>query len=220
MSRLSSVLAELDKSREDEVVKVARESISVEKEREYCMWVRPSEAGWAWLRDQQGEYHLDVMMPMQGGRRRVRIHEDKAELTVKTFQGQEREEENSDIGMRSALAFYADNFLTHLVKRVTIDPTEDVKARGGKHWDIDVFFVYQDHPELPDVEAVKALFDNAKQGTAYGDWVKVELEVERFDLESIADIVPFAIEEAIPSKPSSADAQEFLRNYWDNETRI
>jgi hypothetical protein len=220
MSRLVNILADLDKNREEGILKVARESISVEKEREYCMWVRPTEAGWAWLRDNAGEYHLDVLMPMQGGRRRVRIHEDKAELTVKTMNGQDREEENSDIGMKSAMSFYADGFLTHLVKRVTVQPDEEVKAKGGKHWDIDVFFVSQGHPELPDADALKALFDTVKQGTAYGDWVKVELEVERFELESIADIVPFAIEEAIPSKPSSPDAQEFLRNYWDNETRL
>ncbi|QXO09680.1 hypothetical protein pEaSNUABM11_00256 [Erwinia phage pEa_SNUABM_11] len=220
MSRLGNILAEMDKTREDGIVKVARESISVEKEKEYCMWVRPTEAGWAWLRDHAGEFHLDVMMPMQGGRRRVRIHADKAELTVKTFDGAEREEENSEIGMKSAMSFYADGFLTHLVKRVTVEPEEEVKAKGGKHWDIDVFFVAQDHPELPDADALKALFDVAKQGTAYGDWVKVELEVERFDLESIVDLIPFAVEEAMPSKPSSPDAQEFLRHYWDSVTRL
>ncbi|AXF51379.1 hypothetical protein WELLINGTON_253 [Erwinia phage Wellington] len=220
MSRLGNILAGMERDKEEGILKVARESVSVEKEREYCMWVRPTEEGWAWLQAQAGEYHLDVMMPMLGGRRRVRVHADKAELTVKTFQGQEREEENSDIGMKSALSFYGDEFLTHLVKRVTIDPTDEVKASGGKHWDIDVFYVSQGHPEIPDVDALKALFETVAQGTSFGDWVKVELEVERFEMESIADVIPFAVAEAVPSKPSSPDLQEFLRNYWDNETRL
>jgi len=220
MSRLSSILGNLDKAQEEEVIKVAQEAISVEREREYCMWVKPTEEGWAWLREHATTCYLDVLMPMLGGRRRVRAGADSCEMTVKVFDGADKIEENSEIGYASGLSFYADGNAAHLFRRAHLPASEELVNKGGKHWDIDVFHVYNDHPSIPDKEALLALFEQSGQGTSFGDWVKVELEVETFQLESILDYIPFAFEESMPSKPKDADSQEFLRNYWDNETRI
>lgn len=213
------VLEAVEKQVEEGVLKVAHESVSTEKEKEYCMWVKPTIEGWEWLKAQQGECYIDVLMPVSGGRRRVRIKSGKAELTLKTRQENDTIEENSDIGFATALTFYADDYLCHLVRRIRLEPGE-LAERGGKHWDIDVFYRYQGHPMIPDQQAFDDIIATALAGTSYGDWVKVELEVERFELESIREFIPFAIEDAIPSRPKNEEDQVMLRDYWDNVTRL
>lgn len=212
---LLDVLDEVEKRMEDEVVKVARESVSTEKEKEYCLWVKPSVEGWRWLYEQAGECHLDVMMPVPQGRRRIRIQSGKAELTLKRFGDQGTIEENSDIGFDTALTFYADEHPSHLVRRIRLEPGE-LAAKGGKHWDIDVFYQYQGRPQLPDLQAFDDMVATAVAGTSTGEWVKVELEVERFELESIRDYIPFEVEETMASRPKNEEDQIFLRDYWDN----
>lgn len=213
------MLDQVEQTMEDAVVRVAHESISTEKEKEYCLWVKPTIDGWRWLTEQQGECYIDVLMPVEGGRRRVRITSGKAELTLKTRVNDGTVEENSDIGFATALTFYADDYLCHLVRRIRLDAGE-LTAQGGKHWDIDVFYRYQGHPQIPDQQAFDDIVATALAGTSYGDWVKVELEVERFELESIREHVPFEIEDAIPSRPKDEADQLMLRDYWDNVTRL
>lgn len=97
---LFDILKNLDEQQEKEVITVARESISTEKEREYCMWVKPTEEGWQWLFGQTGETFLDVIMPVVNGKRRVRLSTDKtAVLTLKRQASDGRIEENSISGL-------------------------------------------------------------------------------------------------------------------------
>lgn len=213
---LLDVLDQVEQTMEQEVIKVARESVSTEKEKEYCLWVKPTVEGWRWLYEQKGHFHLDVLMPISGGRRRIRIEEGKAELTLKRWSEESGTvEENSDIGFDTALTFYADGHPAHLVRRIRLEPGE-LAEKGGKHWDIDVFYSYQGRPMLPDLQAFNDVVEAAEAGTSYGEWVKVELEVERFELESIKDFIPFEVEATMASRPSNQEDQVFLRHYWDN----
>lgn len=217
---LFDTLDAIENEKENDVLKVARESVKVETEKEYCLWVKPTAEGWEWLVKQEGHTHLDTMMPIVNGKRRVRLGEDhKAELTVKRFADEGCIEENSDIGFNSALTFYQDDFVSHLVKRISL-PAGDLEAKGGKHWDIDVFYTVAGHPQLSSVEDFDALLNTMRQSSSFGDWVKVELEVERFELESIRDHIPFGVEEVIPSRPTDPVLAEFIRSYWDLDTRI
>lgn len=211
---------ELERGEEEGVMKVARESISTETEKEYCLWVKPTEEGWNWLREQQGSMYVDTLMPINRGKRRVRLTEDhKAVLTVKRFADDGCVEENSDIGFDTALTFYQDDFVSHLVKRIHL-PAGELEAKGGKHWDIDVFYRAGGHPQLLNTDDYDALLNTMKQGSSYGEWVKVELEVDRFEMESIREHIPFAVEDVIPSRPTKPEDQEFIRNYWDVDTRL
>lgn len=217
---LLDVLDQVEQKMENEVMKVARESVSTEKEKEYCLWVKPTVEGWRWLYEQKGQFHLDVLMPISGGRRRIRIEEGKAELTLKRWSEENGTvEENSEIGFDTALTFYADGHPAHLVRRIRLEPGE-LADRGGKHWDIDVFYRYQGRPMLPDLQAFNDVVEAAEAGTSYGEWVKVELEVERYELESIRDFIPFEVEATMASRPSNQEDQVFLRNYWDNEISL
>ncbi|QVW55249.1 hypothetical protein pEaSNUABM29_00209 [Erwinia phage pEa_SNUABM_29] len=217
---LFDVLKNLDEQQEKEVITVARESISTEKEREYCMWVKPTEEGWNWLFEQAGGVFLDVIMPVANGKRRVRLtSEGKAVLTLKRQASDGRIEENSDIGFATGLTFYGDGNLAHLVRRLSLEPGE-LAEQGAKHWDIDMFFMMTGHPVIDSQADFEAVVGELRDSTSFGEWVKVELEVERFELTSIKDVLPFAVEDAIPGNPSNADDQEVIRNYWDNDTRI
>lgn len=217
---LLDILKNLDEQQEKEVITVARESISTEKEREYCMWVKPTEEGWNWLFEQSGGVFLDIIMPVVNGKRRVRLSSDKtAVLTLKRQATDGRIEENSDIGFASGLTFYEDGNLAHLVRRIKLEPGE-LAEQGAKHWDIDMFFKVSGHPVIDSQNDFEALVTELRDSTSFGEWVKVELEVERFELTSIKEIIPFGIEDAMPGNPSNADEQEVIRNFWDNDARI
>lgn len=215
---LNSVLGEMDKTMEQETVKVAHESISREKEKEYCVWVMPTSEGWDWLYQQAASIFMDVLMPIEYGKRRVRYSTDnKAVLTVKRQAGDARIEENSDIGFASALTFYEDGNLAHLVRRLKIDAAD---IPGALHWDIDMFFRVAGHPIIPDLQAFEELVATLRDSTSFGRLVKVELEVEKYELESIKDHIPFGFTEIIPGNPTDKDDQALLRYYWDVEARI
>ncbi|ANZ50673.1 hypothetical protein STRATTON_248 [Erwinia phage vB_EamM_Stratton] len=217
---LFDTLAKLDQQQEADVLKVAGESVRVETEKEYVMWVKPTEEGWAWLFEQQAQVYMDVLMPIARGRRRVRLQSGgKAELTVKRMAGEGKIEENSDIGFGAGLSFYEDGHLAHLVRRIHMDAGE-LKAQGAKHWDIDLFYTVTGHPVLETQEDFDALVADLQTATSFGRWVKVELEVERFEINTIKDVIPFGVAEAIPGGPKDPETQEMLRHYWDNETRI
>lgn len=210
----------VEKEQENGVIKVARESISVEKEKEYCLWVKPTPEGWEWLSEQAGLIHLDVLMPIAQGKRRIRIEEDgSSELTIKRFADEGCIEENSEIGFDAALTFYQDDYVSHLVKRINL-PAGDLASKGGKHWDIDVFYTVAGHPQLANREDFDALLNTMRQSSSFGEWVKVELEVERFELESIRDYIPFGVEDTMSSRPQDEATREVIRNFWDLETRI
>lgn len=220
MSGLSALLKTLDTKMEDEVILVAHESVSREKEKEYCLWVKPAPEGWQWLAQQPGVSTTDILMPISGGRRRVRIRPDGATLTLKRRVDGETVEENSEIGIDTALTFYEDGNNTHMFKRIHMGPTDDLLAKGAKHWDIDVFFVSQNHPSLPDQAALTDFLAAIGNGSLYGDLVKVELEVDKFFADSIRDFIPFEVEEIYPSRPKDEMVQLMLADYWDNVTSI
>lgn len=219
MMNFLDLLDDVEKQNEEMVLKVARESVSTEQEKEYCLWVKPTVEGWKWLYENGGDFYLDVLLPVQSGKRRIRIESGKAELTMKTFANGACVEENSDIGFATALTFYADGGLAHLVQRTRLEPGELAK-QGGKHWDIDVFYTYSGRPMIPDQEAFDDIVATAKAGTSVCEWVKVELEVERFELESIRPHLPFEVEEVVNSRPTNEEDKLFLRDYWDNVTRL
>ena len=83
-----------------------------------------------------------------------------------------------------------------------------------------MFFKLAGHPVIESQAGFEDLVNELRDSTTFGEWVKVELEVERFELTSIKDVLPFAVEDAIPGNPSNPDDQEVIRDYWDNETRI
>lgn len=217
---LSALLHDIDAEKEWGHQQAARESISTEKEKEYCLWVKPSAAGWQWLGEQQGIPTLDILMPIEGARRRCRIRPDGAQLTFKQRINGETVEENSDIGPAMALSFYADGFNAHLFRRIHLEASAELMAQGAKHWDIDMFHVVQQHPQIPDIEALNALCETLGQTTAYGDLVKVELEVSTFFTDSIRDLIPFEVEEIYAARPKDEETQVMISDYWDNVTSI
>lgn len=220
MSGLSALLKQIEVQQEDSHRFVAHESVSREKEKEYCLWVKPSPEGWQWLANQPGVSTTDILMPINGGRRRVRIRPDGAKLTLKRRIDNETVEENSDIGIDTALTFYQDGHNTHMFKRIHMEPTDDLLAKGAKHWDIDVFFVSQTHPDLPDQQALTDFLASIGDGTLYGDLVKVELEVDKFFTDSIREFIPFGVEEIYPSRPKDELTQLMISDYWDSVTAI
>ncbi|QBP07633.1 hypothetical protein HOV30_gp207 [Erwinia phage Derbicus] len=217
---LNALLQGLDKDKEWGHQQAAQESISTEKEKEYCMWVKPTSAGWQWLGEQQSTPTLDILMPIEGARRRCRIRPDGAQLTYKQRVNNETVEENSDVGFAMALSFYADGFNSHLFRRIRLEASPELMGQGAKHWDIDIFHIVPQHPNLPDIQALNELSDTLRQSTAYGDLVKVELEVEKFFTDSIRDLIPFEVEAVYSSRPKDEETQVMLADYWDNVTSI
>ncbi|EGI8965158.1 hypothetical protein IG651_002697 [Salmonella enterica subsp. enterica serovar Enteritidis] len=217
---LFDTLAQLEKAQEEEVIRVAGESIKREVEKEYCVWVKPTQAGWDWLHAQSTKMFMDILMPIEGGRRRIRIKEDgTAQLTLKRKFLDGKVEENSDIGISSALSFYKDGYLAHLVKRIHLEPGE-LADKGAKHWDIDIFTITTGHPAIEVSADFNDLLTEMRSSTSVGDWVKVELEVERYEIKDLLEVIPFEFDGHIPATPKDPEDQEYLRDYWDSVTRM
>lgn len=217
---LFDTLAQLEKAQEEEVIRVAGESIKREVEKEYCVWVKPTQAGWDWLHAQSTKMFMDILMPIEGGRRRIRIKEDgTAQLTLKRKFLDGKVEENSDIGISSALSFYKDGYLAHLVKRIHLEPGE-LADKGAKHWDIDIFTITTGHPAIEVSADFNDLLTEMRSSTSVGDWVKVELEVERYEIADVLSAIPFEFDGHIPATPKDPEDQEYLRDYWDSVTRM
>lgn len=217
---LFDTLAQLEKAQEEEVIRVAGESIKREVEKEYCVWVKPTQVGWDWLHAQSTKMFMDILMPIEGGRRRIRIKEDgTAQLTLKRKFLDGKVEENSDIGISSALSFYKDGYLAHLVKRIHLEPGE-LADKGAKHWDIDIFTIATGHPAIELSSDFNDLLTEMRSSTSVGDWVKVELEVERYEIADVLSVIPFEFDGHIPATPKDPEDQEYLRDYWDSVTRI
>lgn len=217
---LFDTLAQLEKAQEEEVIRVAGESIKREVEKEYCVWVKPTQAGWDWLHAQSTKMFMDILMPIEGGRRRIRIKEDgTAQLTLKRKFLDGKVEENSDIGISSALSFYKDGYLAHLVKRIHLEPGE-LADKGAKHWDIDIFSITTGHPAIEVSADFNDLLTEMRSSTSVGDWVKVELEVERYEIKDLLEVIPFEFDGHIPATPKDPEDQEYLRDYWDSVTRM
>lgn len=217
---LFDTLAQLEKAQEEEVIRVAGESIKREVEKEYCVWVKPTQAGWDWLHAQSTKMFMDILMPIEGGRRRIRIKEDgTAQLTLKRKFLDGKVEENSDIGISSALSFYKDGYLAHLVKRIHLEPGE-LADKGAKHWDIDIFSITTGRPAIEVSADFNDLLTEMRSSTSVGDWVKVELEVERYEIKDLLEVIPFEFDGHIPATPKDPEDQEYLRDYWDSVTRM
>ena len=217
---LFDTLAQLEKAQEEEVIRVAGESIKREVEKEYCVWVKPRQAGWDCLHAQSTKMFMDILMPIEGGRRRIRIKEDgTAQLTLKRKFLDGKVEENSDIGISSALSFYKDGYLAHLVKRIHLEPGE-LADKGAKHWDIDIFSITTGHPAIEVSGDFNDLLTEMRSSTSVGDWVKVELEVERYEIKDLLEVIPFEFDGHIPATPKDPEDQEYLRDYWDSVTRM
>jgi CYTH domain-containing protein len=207
----------VDADAEKANVVIAQESISTEVEKEYCVWVKPSDAGWTWLEEQSGVMTTDLLLPTDKGRRRVRIKESAATLTLKRWSKEGTKEEHSEIGMRTALSFYDISPNVHVFKRITIPTPEYSEQAGSSKWDIDVFYTYGGNAEAyyQRLSAFEELMGEMSDRGEASLWVKVELEVERFFTDSIIDLIPFEVTEVMPSRPKSEVMQATLTHHWD-----
>jgi hypothetical protein len=222
MGLLDDAIAQQERRLEDEVTAVARESVSTEKEKEYCLWVKPTDEGWKWLMDQSGSMRMDVLIPIINGRCRARIEQTeegafKGELSNKYRAEEGSNEINSDIGVMQVLGFHSNtDYLTHMFRRISLEASEAVRAQAGTSWDIDVFFTTQGRPgPFGSISEFQECVDIISQGSRVGEWVKVELNVEKFLLPGIEAHIPFAFSEAIPSRTQDPQLQEIVRHYWD-----
>ena len=226
MGWLEDTIRETEAQAEWSNQQAARESVSAEKEKEYCLWVKPTDAGWAWLAEAQGEMRLDVLIPVPYGRCRARISQasdgTKGELSNKYRAEEGSNEINSEIGVVQVLGFYSNtDHLSHVFKRISFEASAEVKAQHGTSWDIDVFYAAnQARPELVVTEHVDEYFATVAAGTNFAEWVKVELNVEKFMLPGIEDIIPFEYSEKIPSRTQDPVLQEVVRHFWEVETAI
>ena len=218
---LFTAIDEVEKKNENENVKVIGESISTEKEKEYCVWVKPSDAGWAWLREQEFRIITDILLPTEVGRRRVRITgNDSAVLTLKRFSNDGTNEEHSEVGMRTGLSFFDVSPNIHVFRRITMDAPE-YQSKGGKcKWDIDMFHTYGGDPKeyFQRLSAFTEMVAETSERGMLSGLVKVELEVENFFTDTIREIIPFECIDIIPSRPKDEALRAFLSNHWDNET--
>lgn len=226
MGLLDDSIRMVEEQQEWSAQQVAAESVSAEKEKEYCLWVKPTDAGWAWLAEAAGEMRLDVLIPVPYGRCRARISQTpdgtKGELSNKYRAEEGSNEINSEVGVVQVLGFFSNtDYLSHVFKRISLAPNEEVKAKYGKGWDIDVFFAPPPaRPELVVTEHVDEFLTSVAAGTNFAEWVKVELNVEKFLLPGIEDIVPFEYSEKIPSRTQDPVLQEVVRHFWEVETAI
>lgn len=221
MGLLTDALGVVDKQREEWNLTLARESVSQEKEKEYCLWVKPTEHGWAWLEAQTGIRRMDVLIPILNGRCRARASDETGSFTGELsnkYRGVGGSDEvNSEIGIMQVLGFYSNpDYLTHVFKRITVEANEDIKARSGTTWDIDIFYTPSTtRPALNNEGELSTFLDDVIAGGRLGEWVKVELNVESFQLPGITDIIPFGYSESIPSRTQDPLLQEQVRHYWD-----
>tara|TARA_Y100001956_G_scaffold4801_1_gene4347 strand:- start:36 stop:707 length:672 start_codon:yes stop_codon:yes gene_type:complete len=206
---------------EAEIVKAVGESISTEKEKEYCVWVRPTEAGWEWLKEQEFRMLTDILLPTNVGRRRVRITDSKeAVMTLKRFAADGTNEEHSEIGMRTGLSFFDVSPNIHVFKRATIPAPQFQKEGGNCKWDIDMFCMYGGNPTeyFMRLSAFEEMIEEMATKGQLSQLVKVELEVERFFTDSIRDLIPFECSEIIPSRSKDEATQAMMSHHWDVET--
>lgn len=227
MGWLEDSIKQLDDKIEWNNQQVAAESVSAEKEKEYCLWVKPTAAGWEWLAQAQGEMRLDVLIPVPYGRCRARISQTgegcDAVLSNKYRNDDGSSNEiNSDIGAVQVLGFYSNtDYLTHVFKRITMEASPEVKAQHGTSWDIDVFYAgNHPRPELVVTEHVDEFLSGTAAGSNFAEWVKVELNVDKFMLPGIEGIVPFEYSDKIPSRTQDPTLQEVVRHFWEVETAI
>ncbi len=206
---------------EAEHAAVAHESISTEKEKEYCVWVRPTEAGWKWLVEQEFRMITDILLPTDTGRRRVRITDTtEAVLTLKRLGTDGTNEEHSPVGMRTGLSFFDVSPNIHVFKRITIPAPEYQREGGNCKWDIDMFCTYNGNPKeyFQRLTAFSEMVDEMATRGMMSKLVKVELEVERFFTDSIRELIPFECSEIIPSRSKDEATQAMMSHHWDVET--
>ncbi len=218
---LLDILDEHERADEAGHVAVAQESISTEKEKEYCVWVRPTEAGWKWLIQQEFRMLTDILLPTNAGRRRVRITDNsEAVLTLKRLGTDGTNEEHSTIGMRTGLSFYDLSSNIHVFKRITIPAPEYQREGGNCKWDIDMFCTYNGNPEeyFMRLTAFSEMVEEMATRGIMSKLVKVELEVERFFTDSIRELIPFECSEIIPSRSKDEATQAMMSHHWDVET--
>lgn len=221
MSGFLDVLDAVDKNQEDEIIKVVQESVSTEKEKEYCVWVRPTEEGWKWLLEQEFGVVTDILLPTKVGRRRVRIKgTDNAVMTLKRFGEDGTHEEHSELGIRTGLSFFDVSPNIHVFKRISL-PAPQFKEQGGEcKWDIDMFCTYNGNAEdyFMRHSAFTEMVEEMGTKGILSKLVKVELEVERFFTDSIRELIPFPCSDIIPSRTRDEGTQAFLSHHWDVET--
>lgn len=222
MGLLDDAIAQQERQLENSAIAVAHESVSTEKEKEYCLWVKPTDEGWKWLMEQTGSMRMDVLIPIVNGRCRARIEQTgegtyKAELSNKYRAEEGSNELNSDVGLLQVLGFHSNpDYLAHMFRRISLEASEAVREQAGTSWDIDVFFTTQGRPgPFNSVTEFNEYVDMVSQGSRVGEWVKVELNVEKFLLPGIHEHIPFAFSEAIPSRTQDPQLQEIVRHYWD-----
>lgn len=217
---LNDVLNKLNNKRDEEIATVAQEAISTEVEKEYCVWVQPTQAGWEWIRQQHFKCIVDILLPMEGARRRVRIAEGAAVGTMKRHSENGTKETHSELDLDYGLSMHNLSTNIHVFKRITLDAPELATRAGEAHWDIDCFYTNENNlsAAFNSVERFTELVGDANALPNVAKWVKVELEVERFFVETIRDLIPFEVGDIMAGRPKAQEEQAEISHMWDTVT--
>lgn len=213
-------LDSVENKKEQEIVKVAAESISNETEREFCLWVKPTEKGWEQLLGQRDKSSLvvDLLLPTKNGRRRVRIKDGVANLTLKRWTSDGTKEEHSELGTRTALSMFDISPNIHIFTRISYEAPEFKERAGGKsEYDIDLFC--RPGVDLSDafssLTKFNGMVEDINSAPLYTEWVKVELEVAKFFDIKPSELIPFEFEEYMSSRPKDEEGKAEISHYWD-----
>lgn len=214
---LFSVLDDLNKeelTQYESSATVAGEAVTTEVEKEYCAWVKIGADVTTELINKKSSVIIDILLPVEGGRRRVRIQDGKATLTLKRWTNEGTLEEHSEIGIATALTFVADSNNIHVFRRVSY-PTDIAESPESK-WDIDLFYAPRSN-ELKTVSNAKDLGDfiGLLQDQVTLPLIKVELEVKEFFTDTIKELIPFEYTDYTPSRIKDDAIQAELAHNWD-----
>lgn len=182
-----------------------------EKEVEYVYWLKVTEDTLERLMNQpKFDTFMDVLMVKD--KSRFRMHnKQKIIFTKKVPQadGSKIEHNHNEVPYDIAMACtkYAENI--HRVKRVLIPiyklGTEEPllrKSTGEQlHWEIDLFYT-------------------SKSGTKLLDWIKVELEVDSFNTNTLRNILPVDYLELIDEKDKQPEDAAIIANIWNKDSNV
>lgn len=214
---LSSLLADLDNEatqQYEEAAVVAGEAVTTEVEKEYCAWVKAEPDSLNVLDKHDSSIIVDILLPVEHGRRRVRIENGKATLTLKRWSDDGTVEEHSELGLATALTFIADSDNIHVFKRISFNA--DIVESPDSKWDIDLF-IEPHRNELATLQTAKDFNDfiGMVQRQDSLPWIKVELEVKEFFTNTIRELVPFEHTDYTPSRIKDDTIQAMLAHNWD-----
>lgn len=179
------------------------------QEREYVFWCKVDEEVLEALLSQPNRTSfLDVFLKRLKDRTRFRVYQDKTEFTkkIKNTDGGNTEK-NWDMDNEVALSLVPYSECLHRVTRVNIPITNDGRPLLRKStqeplkWEIDVFYA-------------------SRRGGSVLPWVKVELEVDNFTSERLAQLIPFSYIELIDEEKKLPEDSAFITQFWEVDSNL